>query len=746
MHQLLLIALVILGLPLLSFLLIVLNQKALRMRAHLVGVPMLAFAFVLAIYVLNVKLRLPGTLDYTFNWIDLGFLVDMGPLIITNGLQLSNLTAILVFVAVLISMLTHITSIEYLKGDVRYTRYAAYLGLLTFSLIGVLLANNFLALYMFFELLAFAAYGLISHCYERRATMLAGKEYFVLNRVGDVCLWIGLLLLYSSYHSFAFRDVFPQVQAGLPGSFNLLGVGPATTLTITGILLLAGVAAKCAQFPLHVWSIDLREAPIPASAFVAVASAIAGVYLSTRVFPLLTEDALNILIIAGGVTGILSGLAALFERRSKLSLIYTSAAQVSLIVMAVGAGVINAALFHLATFAIFSTAAFLALGAAVRAMERAKHAVGDYQTDVESLDSLGGLFRKMPVTAYVFVIASLGAIGMPLLGGFLSKSAVISGIVAYSSLEGLPAIAIPYVAYAIVLLIAIATVRQCLLVFFGRTVFEELYSHVRETPLLVRVPLIVLAVCSVWLLYGLNPIDHDSSWFMAKWVKTPAQITPGTSAPYFGRFSKRTPYTPSNTTSSATNSLTENNWQITLPTLPSRPSDPIVEEMPLMSHQTMLLAEERQGRWVSSLIALGVSLAGALLGWLLYRKRSESIATVPGKVSQLFANRLYLEEAYDYLFVGSFLLASRGLSWFNQHVLDGAINGIGWVVSRLSKIVAWIDEKIIDGIIRFLGGLLQLLSLFFRSIQTGKVQTYMAWTLTSIAIVFVILQVLSFGF
>src|ERR1700730_14244226 len=231
MHQLLTLSLIILGLPLLSFLIIIFNQKRLQTKAHLVGVPILGIALLLAIYICYSKLSgIPGTLDWTTKWISFGNVPGVGEWNIMTGVMIDNLTAIMLVVVTLISFLVHLFSSEYMKGDIRYARYFAYLGIFTFSMLGIVIGNNLFALYIFWELVGFSSYALISHWYEKPGPQLASKKAFIVNRVGDVGMWTGLMLIFGTFHTFNFSDIFSAIQHGLPANFSLLGMSPEATL------------------------------------------------------------------------------------------------------------------------------------------------------------------------------------------------------------------------------------------------------------------------------------------------------------------------------------------------------------------------------------------------------------------------------------------------------------------------------------------------------------------------------------
>ena len=260
MDQLLVLSLIILGLPLLSFVIIIFNQKRLQKSAHFIGLPILGTALVLAIYICYTKLSgIPGTINWGAKWVSFGNVPGVGEWNLMTGIMIDNLTAIMLVVVTLISFLVHLFSSVYMAGDIRYSRYFAYLGIFTFSMLGIVIGNNLFALYIFWELVGFSSYALISHWYEKPGPQLASKKAFIVNRVGDVGMWTGLMLIFGTFHTFNFSDIFAAIQHGLPQNFSLLGMSPDATLTAAGVLIFCGAVGKSAQFPLHVWLPDEQE-------------------------------------------------------------------------------------------------------------------------------------------------------------------------------------------------------------------------------------------------------------------------------------------------------------------------------------------------------------------------------------------------------------------------------------------------------------------------------------------------------
>ena len=272
-------SLLILVLPLVAFVILIFAGKRLPRQGDWVAVSAILVTLILSI-VMFVAMLLdynPGfSQELTFTWMDLGaFKIELGILV-------DNITVVMLLVVTLISSCSHIFSLKYMEGDVRYSRYYAYLGLFTFSMNGIVLANNLISMYMSWELVGLSSYLLIGHWFEKDTAADAGKKAFLTNRVGDIGFFIGIMLLYSSVGSFLFSDVFVGVETG-----KITGI----TLTFAGVGIFLGAMGKSSQFPFHIWLPDAMEGPTPVSALMHAATMVAaGVYMAVRLFPLFTPQ------------------------------------------------------------------------------------------------------------------------------------------------------------------------------------------------------------------------------------------------------------------------------------------------------------------------------------------------------------------------------------------------------------------------------------------------------------------------
>ncbi|NMB80949.1 MAG: NADH-quinone oxidoreductase subunit L, partial [Ignavibacteria bacterium] len=397
------LSLIILFLPLLGFTVVLLLGKRFP-KLYLFEVAILTIAFLLSVFVMYAKLAYYLNIDIisSFNWITLGAAPLTGVLNIELGIKLDNVTVIMLFVVNLISMLVHIFSIEYMHGDQRYTRYFANLGLFTFSMLGIVLTHNLLMMYIFWELVGLSSYLLIGHWYEKKSAADAAKKAFIVNRIGDIGMFIGILILFTHYKTFTFDTIFSQISQGnIP--FN-----SEAWLTAAGILVFMGAVGKSAQFPLHVWLPDAMEGPTPVSALIHAATMVAaGVYLVTRIFVMLTADAMLVIAVVGAFTSLVAATIALTQNDIKKVLAYSTVSQLGYMIMSLGVGAYVFAFFHLVTHAFFKACLFLGSGSVIHAMH--------HEQDIRNM---GGLRKKLPLTYATFLISTIAISGIPLTSGF----------------------------------------------------------------------------------------------------------------------------------------------------------------------------------------------------------------------------------------------------------------------------------------------------------------------------------------
>jgi NADH-quinone oxidoreductase subunit L len=452
------------ALPLAGAVVLLLAGKPLRRVAGGLASALVGASFVVGVLV---WMRMPeggGPVTVRlFDWISVGSFE--APV----ELRVDPLSMVMVLTVTGIGFLIHVYSIDYMHGDPRYSRFFAYMNLFVFSMLTLVLANNFLLLYVGWEGVGLCSYLLIAFWYERKAAADAGKKAFIVTRIGDTAMLIGVILIFVTFGSVDFGEVFGTAE-GLPEA----------TATVIALLLFAGAVGKSAQMPLHTWLPDAMEGPTPVSALIHAATMVtAGVYLVARTFPLFeaSQVALFVVAVVGLVTAVYAALSAVGQDDLKRVLAYSTISQLGYMFLAVGVGAFAVGIFHLVTHAFFKALMFLAAGSVMHAM--------DGEID---MTRLGGLRRPMPVSAVVFAIGGLALAGIPPLAGFFSKDQVLA-----STFEaGHTVLWIAGIVTAAITAFYVA--RATAMTFLGRPRHDK---HPHEAPALMRIPMLLLAAGAV---------------------------------------------------------------------------------------------------------------------------------------------------------------------------------------------------------------------------------------------------------
>jgi len=301
------LSVIVLFIPLLGFVVTLFFGKKIP-KIFLFEVSLLFVGLILSLIILIGKLTsfADTRIISEFKWIDMGNVPVIGSIKIYLGMLIDDISALMIVAVYIVSSLVHLFSVDYMKGDIRYNRYFAYLGLFTFSMSGIVLTHNMLMMYIFWELVGVSSYLLIGFWYEKKSASDAGKKAFIVNRIGDLGMLAGLLILFVTYNSFSFNQIFGEIAKGnLP--FN-----SEFWLTVTGVLIFCGAIGKSAQFPLHVWLPDAMEGPTPVSALIHAATMVAaGVYLVVRVFGILTADAMLVIATIGALSAFIPATISL---------------------------------------------------------------------------------------------------------------------------------------------------------------------------------------------------------------------------------------------------------------------------------------------------------------------------------------------------------------------------------------------------------------------------------------------------
>jgi len=401
----------------------------------------------------------------------------IGDLRVDIGLKLDHLSLVMALIVTGVGSVIHIYSAGYMEGDRAYSRYFACLSLFTFSMLGIVLADNFVMMFIFWELVGVSSYLLIGFWYEKPAAADACKKAFITNRIGDFGFLLGILLVWSMFGSISFEGIKPGLA-----HFMETHSGPSSLFLMTGLLIFCGAAGKSAQFPLHVWLPDAMEGPTPVSALIHAATMVAaGVYMLCRVFFIIEPSgALPVIAWIGGFTALLAALIAVQQNDIKRILAYSTLSQLGYMVMAVGLSGPTAAMYHLTTHAFFKALLFLGAGSVILAVHHE-----------QNIWKMGALRKKLPVTFWTFMAGTLALCGMIPFSGFYSKDSILALALEKNH------IALFILGVIVAFLTTFYMFRLVLVVFFGGERSADA-GHAHESPGIIAWPLRVLAVFSIF--------------------------------------------------------------------------------------------------------------------------------------------------------------------------------------------------------------------------------------------------------
>ncbi len=602
-------------------------------------------------------------------------LIDTGALRIDAGITIDHLTATMLVVVTLVAFLVHLYSTAYMHGDKRYSRFFAFLQLFSFSMLGLLLTDNLLLLFCFWELVGLCSYFLIGFWFENDDPPKASMKAFMTNRFGDVGFLVGILLVYRMFGTTDLSTLYSKLQAVAEGSASippLFGWEAGTLLTIAGLCLFMGPMAKSAQFPMHVWLPDAMAGPTPVSALIHAATMVAaGVYMVGRIYFFFTPSCLAAIAGIGTVTALVAATIGLVHNNIKKVLAYSTCSQLGYMMLSLGVGGYSAGLFHLYTHAFFKACLFLGAGSVIHSVH------------TEDMREMGGLKEKMPVTYRTMLIATLALAGVPFFSGAFSKEMIVEHALTWgfgtNVAKMLPAI----IAIGGGGLTFFYMMRLINLTFFGQARDAHKFDHAHESPPAMTIPLIVLAFLSL---------------FSVGWP-----------IPLFG--GKK------------------------LPELLSPP--PALASIALgheehHGHAGFALA------FAVLVISCLVLWAGYVLYQKTYKQRAPGPEVWVARFGSLYTtvSRLYyVDEFYKATVVRLGYATSRVLAIVDQKVLDAAVNGVGALGQLVGHAFALFDRVVVDGLVNVWWHLSHALSKKLRRIQTGNLQDYLAFAVGGMALV-----------
>jgi len=593
-----------------------------------------------------------------FEWIPAGpyHLLDgrLANFVADWGFQLDPLSGVMILVVTGVGLLIHIYSIGYMGHEGGYYRFFGYMNLFMFAMLMLVLANNLLLMFVGWEGVGTCSYLLIGFYFHRKSASDAGKKAFIVNRVGDAGFLLGIFLTSALLGTIRFPDIGPALQAGHFALGDPL-------ITAIALLLFVGAAGKSAQIPLYVWLPDAMEGPTPVSALIHAATMVtAGVYMVTRMnaIYLLAPAAMALVAGIGAATAIYAASMGVVQNDIKKVLAYSTISQLGYMFLACGVGAFTAGIFHLMTHAFFKGLLFLAAGSVIHAL-----------SGEQDMQKMGALAKKIPVTYWTMLIATLAIAGVFPFAGFMSKDLILGKT--YEKDAVLWAIG-----YFTAGMTAFYMFRLIFLTFHGTSrVDHEVEHHIHESPWSMLAPLVILAFLSV----------------VGGWVSWP-EILGGNSR--FVHF-----------------------------------LEPVIAVPHEARIEPLKGPGSHQGEIMLMLLSLGIVALGILFAWYLYIKRTELPDRIAKRLNgfyELVYHKYYVDELYDALFVNRAKDLGLALGAFDSNVVDGlGVNGAGWVARFVSKLSIWWDTWIVDGSVLLGSRIVWLFGFASKFIQTGYVQNYM---------------------
>jgi len=463
-----------------------------RTGAHVVTILGVATSFVLSLIVAK-ALFIDGMEPYNgtvYTWLvsdgirfEVGFLID-------------NLTALMMVVVTFVSLMVHIYTIGYMHDDEGYIRFFSYISLFTFSMLMLVMANNFMQLFFGWEAVGLVSYLLIGFYYRKESAIFANMKAFLVNRVGDFGFILGIAAIVMYTGSLDYTEVFALAPGFAGKTMEIIPGADWSVPTVIALLLFVGAMGKSAQVPLHVWLPDSMEGPTPISALIHAATMVtAGIFMVARMSPIyeLSTTALSTVLLIGAITAFFMGLIGIVQNDIKRVVAYSTLSQLGYMTVALGVSAYAGGIFHLMTHAFFKALLFLAAGSVIIAMH--------HEQDIRKM---GGLKKYMPITYWTSLVGSLALIGFPGFSGFFSKDTILEAV--HESQLPMAHIAYPLILFG-VFVTALYSFRMFFLVFHGEERMDEhTREHLKESPWVVTLPLVMLAIPSVIAGFLIDPV------------------------------------------------------------------------------------------------------------------------------------------------------------------------------------------------------------------------------------------------
>ncbi len=670
-------------------------------------------SFVISAFIFNDFFFNVYSADYhihrVFNWFNLDSSLGLMPF--KMGIYIDNMTAVMLLMVSGAAFLIHLFSTYYMADDKRFGRFFVYLSLFTSAMLGLVLSENLLSLFIFWEIMGFCSYSLIGFYYEKEGAGNASMKAFMTTRVGDVFFLLGIVAVWSVVGSVSYVDIYNAINQGLlSGNVEFLGLS-VSLATFAGVCIFLGTVGKSAQVPLQVWLPDAMWGPTPCSALIHAATMVAaGVYLSLRIFPLLELGGLLPLVAyVGGITAFGAATIALVQTDIKAVLAYSTISQLGYMVLGIGVGSYNASFMHLITHAIFKACLFLSAGSVI-------HSLHDHHTHahVQEMPRMGGLRKKMPLTFFAMMCCTLAITGAPLFSGFVSKDRILGDALLLAVDAGGAWWGPTLLGFGGALLTAFYMFRMMFLSFFGEPRDKDLYDHTKVEKFSINrnFPLLVLSLFTLGLWFsgsftgqGLVKVPgvENKEWFKTTIVK-PELSTLGKFRTYSSDDFSQQP-TPVQT------------WEKS------------------KYDSTYGLSEEEAHHihhihHIGAIISVFIFLGGLFLAYLMYIKKSLNPSVFVNRFSgwyKALLNKYYFDDLYIGKMIQKGLLPLNNLlSNFDSKVYDRYfIDGWATVTRQLYRLSNFIDSLFVDRVlVDGTGTSVRFFNVILRTVQNGKIQFY----------------------
>ncbi len=639
--------------------------------------------------------------SHAWKWIDVG--TETIPFKLIVGVRLDNIAAIMLLMVTLCATLIHLFSTGYMRDHhgkpedgYRYASFFSFLSLFTASMLGLVISDNLLTLFMCWELMGLCSYLLIGFYRHKTSAANASLKAFMTTRVGDTGLFIGMLALFGIVGSFRFEDIYRAVGEGAL-SGQLLGF---TAAGFIGFLIFLGTVGKSAQFPLQVWLPDAMEGPTPVSALIHAATMVAaGVYLIIRMFPILEAGhVLTLVAYVGATTALLAAILAIKQNDIKKVLAYSTLSQLGYMVMAVGVGAFTAAFFHLITHAVFKACLFMSSGSVIYAMHHE-----------QDMRNMGGLKKKLPITFAAMFITTLAISGVPAFSGFVSKDMILAGVLGFGFFNNPDHMFLPIAAFLTAGLTAFYMFRLIFMTFFGKPHDHHHYEEAHEGGWNMWLPLAVLAFFSLAIFYT-------------------GSLTGG----LFGGADK---------IFGASNDWFKNLVQV--PRLGSTLVEAGAHGHETGGHHGFEHYEHlaHMPAMILSLILAGLGIGVSFLVYGSKKISSEKLSNLwPKFVHKLIDNLYYFDFFYIKIFIQKFLMPSADkIAKFDDNVIDRiVVDGWSDVAKVGYKSAGTFDDVVVDGVMvdGLGGGIPSVFGASLRTLQNGKIQRYLLVAVAALVVLF----------